>query len=251
MSERKKPLFKRLLQSDALRGAACWIGAQYIRLVRATGRWHVEGGELPNRLWDEGKPFILAFWHGRLLMMPYSWRRGMRMHMLISQHRDGELIARTIGHFDLGTVRGSAAKPGKQRDKGGMAAMRAMARALAQGEYVGITPDGPRGPRMRASEGIVALARLSGAPVIPAAYATSNRKVLSTWDRFVIALPFSRGVFVWGKPIHVAKDAKGEALESARLAVENELNAVTARADMLVGRPVIEPEPLGNAGQPA
>ena len=157
-----RPL-KRVLQSETLRRFFCWLASIYIRLVFHSGRWRVVGGDIPRKFWDEGKPFILGFWHGRLLMMPYCWDHEKTIYMLISQHRDGQLIARTVGHFGIMTTAGSSTRGGSQ-------ALRAMVKALKDGDYVGITPDGPNGPRMRASEGIVGVARLSGAPVIPAAF---------------------------------------------------------------------------------
>ncbi len=101
---------------------------------------------------------------------------------------------------------------------------------------------------MRASEGVVDLARLSGVPVVPAAYATSRRRVLTSWDRFVVAWPFGRGVFVWGAPVTVAREADATAREAARQAIEDGLNTVTRRADSLVGQGAIEPAPLPAAG---
>ena len=154
--------------------------------------------------------------------------------MLISQHRDGELIARTIAHFGLESVRGSSAKAGKQ-DKGGGGAMRAMIRQLSRGEYVGVTPDGPRGPRQQVGEGPLSIARLSGAPIIPVSFATTRRIHARSWDRFLIALPFSQGVFVWGKPHYVARDADALAVEQARQSLEDELNRITAEADAMCG----------------
>ncbi|MBL28896.1 MAG: hypothetical protein CMM50_15245, partial [Rhodospirillaceae bacterium] len=140
-----RPL-KRLLASRQFRAALCAIGALYIRLVHRTSRWEVVGGETPAGYWDRGEPFILAFWHGRLMMMPYAWRRGVPMAMLISQHRDGQFIADTIGHFGLGTVRGSSSR-------GGAGAIRILLKSLKGGVFAGFTPDGPRGPRMRANGG--------------------------------------------------------------------------------------------------
>ena len=230
-------------KSEALRRAGCWLAAQYIRLVWATGRWEVRNGATPEQYWSQGKPFIIAFWHGRMLILPSMWPTTSKMHMLISMHRDGEMIARAIGYFGHGTVRGSAAKPGSVKDKGGAAALRGMLKALKANEYVGITPDGPRGPRMRATEGIVTVARVSGVPVIPCSYSARSRVVLGTWDRFVIPLPFTRGVIVWGEPILVARDANAAELSSARLAIEAGLNAVTNAADSALGVDPVEPEP--------
>ena len=213
----------------------CAVAALYIRFVHATSRWSVEGGEHAAALWARDAPFIVAFWHGRLLLMPYCWRRGKPIELLVSRHRDGRLIARAIGYFDFRTIAGSTSR-------GGSAALRAMLRGLGHGGSVGITPDGPRGPRMRAGIGIADLARLSGAPILPVAYATSRRRVLGSWDRFIVALPFSRGVYVWGAPIEAPPRHGGEAAsEATRRAVEEALNAVTAEADRLVGQTVIEP----------
>lgn len=226
-------MLKRLLKSDGPRRVLCWVGAQYIRLVWLTGRWRVVRGEVPKAYWRRGEPFILAFWHGRLLMMPYCWDRTRPIHMLISQHRDGRLISHTVSHFGIHTVAGSSSK-------GGLEALRAMLKRLKAGECVGITPDGPRGPRMRASEGVAAVARLSGVPVIPATYAVNRRRLLRSWDRFLVAWPFARGAIVWGEPIKVSRE---DDLDAARLAVEASLNAITAEADALCGLPGVEPDP--------
>ncbi len=230
-------LVKALTKKDSVRNALCWLAANYIRLVFATGRWEVVGGDIPAALWDQGRPFILAFWHGRILMMPYCWRREQPINMLISQHRDGQIIAATVGHFGIRTVAGSSSK-------GGLAALRAMKKALKSGECVGITPDGPRGPRMRASDGIVQLARLSGVPILPCSFSVSRRKVLGSWDRFILALPFARGVFVWGRPITVPSDASAEQMAELRGAVEDGLNAVTRTADLGLGQSPIDPAAL-------
>jgi len=227
---------KAILKSSVFRNMLCWIGAQYIRIVFRTSAWHVDGGQIPEQFWKLDKPFILAFWHGRLLMMPYCWQRSKPIHMLISSHRDGQLIARTVGHFGIQTAEGSSSK-------GGAKALRTMVKALGRGEYVGITPDGPRGPRMHASPGIVSVARLSGVPVIPAAFGINKGRTLSTWDRFLIARPFAKGVIVWGPPISVPRNADEAACEQARIDIEAALNTVTNRADVLTGRGPVMPDP--------
>ena len=94
---------------------------------------------------------------------------------------------------------------------------------------------------MRASDGIVRLARVSGVPILPATFGAHRRKVLPSWDRFVIPWPFTRGVLVWGEPITVARDADDAAVERARVQVEDALNALTEEADRLVGQSPIEP----------
>ena len=229
-------VLKSFFRRDGVRRALCRLGADYIRLVRATGSWAVVRGDIPRRLWDQGRPFILCFWHGRILMMPYAWDLSRTIHMLISRHPDGQLIANTVAHFGIKTAAGSSSR-------GGASALRLMVRALAAGDCVGITPDGPRGPRMRASEGAIQVARLSGAPLVPAAFGARARKVLGSWDRFVVAGPFAGGAFVWGEPIEVARDADPAAVEAARRSLEDSLNAVTAEADRICGQTPVEPAP--------
>jgi lysophospholipid acyltransferase (LPLAT)-like uncharacterized protein len=227
---------KSMLRRDWVKAALCSLLATYIRFVHATSRWDIRGGDIPARLWDADRPFILAFWHGRLLMMPYCWRRGVPIGMLISQHPDGQFISHTIRHFKLDTIIGSSSR-------GGATAMRAILKSLNAGVSVGFTPDGPRGPRMRASVGIVQAARLTGMPILPCTFAVRHRRVLGSWDRFILALPFTRGNFIWGEPITVARHASADAVEAARQLVEDRLNTITAEADRLAGVDPIEPAP--------
>ena len=227
-------LGKRVLRSRLGLASLAWLFARYTGLVYATSRWQTLGREEADALLGAGRPFIAAFWHGRLMMAPQGWRAEPTMHVVVSRHRDGESIARAVRHLGVATIRGS-------RTRGGAAALRASLRLLRDGGYLGITPDGPRGPRMRVQPGVIALARLSGVPIVPATYAVSRRRVAGSWDRFVIALPFSRGIYLWGQPIHVAADADEDAMERARLLLEERLNALTADADRMVGAAPIEP----------
>jgi 3-deoxy-D-manno-octulosonic-acid transferase len=215
------------LKSEAARRATCRAVTAWIRLVWATSRWEVLRGEIPARLHAARRPFILAFWHGRLLMMPMAWDRDVPIRMLISAHRDGRLIADSVAAFGIGSIAGSSTR-------GGSAALRQMVKALREGACVGITPDGPRGPAEVASEGIVATARLARVPIVPLSSAARDQRVLRTWDRFRFALPFTRGVFAWGEPIEVPPDAKD--LEPWRRLVEARLTALGEEAERRVGR---------------
>ncbi len=225
---------RHILQNDFVLRFLCALGALYIRFCFTLGRWQVVNGHIPQQLWDKGRPFILSFWHGRLLMMPYCWRKGVPIHTLISQHRDGRILARMVSHFDVRTIEGSSSR-------GGGTALRIILETLRAGESIGITPDGPRGPRMRASSGIISIARLSGAPILPATFAVTRRRVLGSWDRFVLAWPLTRGVIAWGEPITVARDADKAAQEATRRNLERRLNGITAEADRLCGHEEIEP----------
>lgn len=230
---------KSILKSDGVRRFACWLGSLYIRLVWNTSRWEVQGRDPVDERADAGKPIIFSFWHGRLLVMPCCWQRPEPVNMLISEHRDGALIANIIKHFGVGWIKGSTSKSGTQ--KGGAQALRAMLKCLKSGEYVGITPDGPRGPRMRVSEGIIIAAKMSGAAIIPVTYGIRNGKILGTWDRFLIGMPFSKGVVLYGAPIEVSRTADADEIETARLQLEESLNERTAECDRLTDREPVNP----------
>lgn len=235
--------FDKVLRNGRVRRILCWLAALYIRLAYASGSWTRIGADIPNRLWDEGRPFILCFWHGRMLMLARSWRRGAPVHMLISRHRDGQLIADTISRLGIQAVTGSTRH-------GGSDALRAMLRILKAGESIGITPDGPHGPRMRAGNGVTTLARLSGVPIVPATYSITRGRVMNTWDRFIVPWPFGRGVIIWGQPIDVPRDADDQAMEAARQRVEDALNALTAEADRQCGAIPVEPDAVTGSAHP-
>ena len=218
--------------------------AAYVRLVRRTTRWERVGEDAWRACTQADRPFLLTMWHSRLLMVPVLKAEVREpITAIVSEHRDGAFIADVLGRFDIGAARGSAADPRKpHKTKGGAGALRGLLAAMRGGANAAVTPDGPRGPRQRCQPGIAQLARLAGRPVLPVAWATERALALRSWDRFVIPLPFGRGIYVFGAPVAVA--GKGEAsLEAGRLAVEAALNAVTARADAAVGRAPILPAP--------
>ena len=240
----KSRAWRRFLRNASLRAIACWIAHCYIRLIYLTNRWSIEGVDWPRRLTREGRTFIVAFWHGRLLMMPLAWHGWTSFHMLISAHRDGRIIAGAMTYFGIGTIAGSTSR-------GGSSASREMLKRLREGGCVGITPDGPRGPAMTVSIGIVNIARVAGVPIVPLTYATSRRRILATWDRFHLALPFGRGVYLFGEPIEIAAELDEEGLEGVRRLLETRMVEMVGEADRLVGRGLSPPILAGDAGRPA
>ena len=230
-------LLKRLARNRIIVGLATRAIASYIRLLGLTARWQVIGLDAAREMLERGEPVIGAFWHGRMVMMPGVWRRygkGIDIRMLISRHRDGRLIAGTIAHLGFATITGSSSR-------GGARALREIIEAVGNGASIGITPDGPRGPRMRASAGVASAARISGAPVFVCSFSASRRRVMKSWDRFVLPLPFARIVVVIKGPIAVPREGGPEALEKARLAIEDALNEATRQADRECGWIPIEP----------
>jgi hypothetical protein len=227
-----KDRIRRAGRSAWLRAMLCWLIQFYIRFVFATNRWRVEGGDIPARLHGfgpEGRAggLIVPFWHGRMLMIPRATPRLAPLKMLISGHPDGQLIAGAIRYFGVGYIAGSSRR-------GGRGASLAMVRHLKGGDWVGITPDPPGAPARSASIGLVRLAQLAGVPIVPLAFATSRHRVLNTRDRFYLALPFGRGVYLWGEPIEIGTDLDDDGLERARRLVESRMNELADEADRRV-----------------
>ncbi len=169
---------------------------------------------------DREEVYIGMSWHARMLMLPFIYP-GKRLHILISTHRDGEIIANVMKRFGYELVRGSSSK-------GGVAALRELVNLLKHGSDIGITPDGPKGPPEIVKGGVAQIARLSGKAVIPFAFSSSMKLRFRSWDRFFFPLPFSRLVFVIGDPLYYQKN---EDIEDFRIRIEIALNDATSRAD--------------------
>ena len=165
MSARRPSLLESLKFSIIPPLASIWI-----RLTRATMRIQRRNLDSLQAVLGAGKPFIIAFWHGRLFLMPYSYP-GKRVTILISEHRDGEYISRTMERFGFMTARGSSTRSGA-------IGLREILRALKAGSDAAFTPDGPRGPREIVQAGVIAAARLSGAAILPVSFSCSKKNSL-------------------------------------------------------------------------
>jgi len=165
---------------------------------------------------------IYAFWHSRILM-PVFFYRNSGINCLVSMGRDGEYISRIMNKLGFLTVRGSSSREGVK-------ALILLKRGLAEGHDAAITPDGPKGPKEVAKGGAIVLAKISGAPIYPFGFDASRKIVLKSWDNFIIPLPFSRGVFVWGNPVTVPVDADEALMEKKRLELQAEMDRVTLEA---------------------
>jgi len=212
---------KRSFADRLLLVIAPFLAAWIIRLLRLTMRVETLGEEVPRSFWQRREHLIFAFWHDQLLLMATVYR-GPGAKILISASKDGELIARTMGYFGLGAVRGSSTR-------GGRAAFRMMLDLAREPLDLAFTPDGPKGPRHMIKEGVVQLARLSGRPVVPLAFACSRGHRFSSWDRFLFPYPFSRGVFSFGPPLSYSAEDGPEAFQE-RLQGAMEENNRRARA---------------------
>jgi lysophospholipid acyltransferase (LPLAT)-like uncharacterized protein len=218
---------KRFLQFSEVQPAIAAIAAAYLKFVANTTRWKIEGQDGIDAFAGTA-PCIVAFWHETLPSMPVAWmlarRRGRTKQavVLASGHRDGQLIGMAMGAFGLGLVVGSSSR-------GGATGLRRLAAALKDGSDVGLTPDGPRGPRRVAAAGVAQLAALSGAQVLPVAAWTQKALQFRSWDRMRFPLPFGRGRVVFGSMITVPRQDWASALP----VIEAAVTAAAQRAETL------------------
>jgi len=180
------------------------LGALLIRVLSFTNKKVIHSSfELNN------EPVIIASWHGELLMVPCVYKHFVKkpkVKILISEHFDGHLIAKTVRYFQLDTVRGSTTR-------GGAKALIQLLKALKDGYTLGITPDGPKGPRHSISDGIIVLAQKTAKKVILISVKPSSYWQLKSWDKFIIPKPFGTIEYFISEPLDLT-DLEFEAARS-------------------------------------
>ncbi len=208
-------------------GAASLAGSLLIKGMGLT--WRVETRGLDHL--DDARSLtgrvIYAFWHGRLLALTWA-HRNRKIHVLASEHYDGDLMGRTIERIGYGHLKGSSTR-------GGARAVREMRKVLSDGYDIGLAVDGPRGPRGRVQQGATELSRLTSTPVIPVSATARGRKLLGSWDRFQVPLPFARIVVEYAEPVVVSGSAGADEREQKRLELERRLSELTSRLDRDMG----------------
>jgi lysophospholipid acyltransferase (LPLAT)-like uncharacterized protein len=217
-----------------------FLGYAYLRLLRATMRLEHRNVEALDRARARSGHYILAFWHSRVVMMPYGYLHG-RLVALTSLHTDGQVLAGVLRRFGMRIASGSSTRGGAQ-------GLREVLRHVRDGCDVGITPDGPRGPRRRAKDGVVVAARVTGLPIQPVAFSANPARRLASWDRTLVPRFFSRGLYIYGEPIVVERDASVEEQGRVLSRLEIELDRLTDLADREVGLGVEDPRPAAGAG---
>jgi lysophospholipid acyltransferase (LPLAT)-like uncharacterized protein len=220
-------MLKNFLQSASAQTAIAGLAARYLRFVAATTSWRIEG-DASLTAFAEGAPCIVAFWHEALPAMPIFWLRAktrmpapLRATVLASRHRDGQLIAAIVKRLGISVVSGSSSK-------GGAGALRALVTALKSGQHIGLTPDGPRGPRRIAAPGTAQLAAMTGAAILPCAAATSWAIQLKSWDAMRFPLPFGRGRLVCAPFIHITRDSWEAAIPALEAALTGAMDQARA-----------------------
>lgn len=204
------------------------LGVWLLRALEMTLRWEVPPAERERLRWlreHADERFIAAMWHNRILVMPFSWERYQARHrpqpiVLTSLSGDGEILARFAAGFGIGAVRGSARRRGAT-------ALRELVETVRGGHDIFITPDGSRGPRYRLKAGLVSLAQLTGALVVPVGVEFSRCWRLRSWDGFMIPKPFARVTLRIGELFRVPETATDAAFEAERRRCEDALLTVT------------------------
>lgn len=194
-----------------------------INLIGKTVRFETEGWENFEAIERAGKVPIYTFWHNRIFLGTYFFRR-RGIVVITSQSFDGEYIARFIQRFGYGAVRGSSTR-------GGVAALVEMIRLMKKGLPMGFTIDGPKGPKYVAKIGACLLAKKTGNPLMPFAVEAEKFWQVKSWDNLQIPKPFTRARLIIAEPIYVAADANDEILENKRQELQKSLDELVKRGE--------------------
>ncbi len=220
--------------------------ARYIRLVGATAKWQAEPSDYMSHLLAH-HPAILTGWHGQFLLHPLLYARGITnkiipeevlqevpVRAMVARHHSADFIAATMEEFGVAVIRGGGAGH-RKKDVGGASALKQAVSALKKNSSVFLTADVPPGPPRRCGTGIIALARLSGRPIMPIAVVTRRFLSLDTWSRFTLNLPFSPLAICVGDPIFVPEDVDEDQIPYWRNRLDTALEELHRRAYALVG----------------
>lgn len=217
---------RRLFTAERLAFLPPLIAGMY-RLLHWTCRFTILGREHDEAAWRLGPPVLYTSWHFAFPAVIYHFRDRNGM-LMVSRSRDGEWAAEVVKRLGYQSFRGS---PGK----GGSAALKQLISAIKSAQGGGFIADGSQGPPLIAQKGILLLARYTRAPLVPVSVAANPCWRFRSWDRTLLAKPFSHVAVAMGRPLAVEKDASADRLEEMRKGLEDELNRLTAEAKRAVG----------------
>ena len=236
----------KILKSKFFTSLIAWLLHKYCLFVYHTSRKEFEGEEYLELAAEDNSPIIFTFWHSRIALMPFATKEPENTYAIISRHGDGELLAKMLKNFKIKQIRGSSNRTADHKkgakDRGGFEAIKESVRILKEGKHLAITPDGPKGPRMRVKENFPPIAKMTGARIVPMTLSCSNSIILRSWDRFMFPLPFGKVKYIFGEAVKIPRDGNEEDLEKARKDIENRLNNITREADEYIGITPTEPE---------
>ena len=215
-------IFKKIFKYSLLQKFLAYVGYIYILFVCITSKIKIKNDQLSKKMLLNKEPFILAFWHSQLMMVGHVWKSKNTLNMLASSHSDGRFGSYIAGHFNLKNI--------SIMSKNKSPSLRKVFKILNEKNYIGITPDGPRGPNKKVSEGIIKIAMHSQVPIIPLGFASNKNFKLNSWDSFLITYPFSKCNFVWGEPITIPSSAKENEIEKYKIFLEDKINSCVSIA---------------------
>ena len=215
-------IFKKIFKYSLSQKFLAYIGYIYILFVCITSKIKIKNDQLSKKMLLNKEPFILAFWHSQLMMVGHVWKSKNTLNMLASSHSDGRFGSYIAGHFNLKNISIMA--------KNKSPSLRKVFKILNEKNYIGITPDGPRGPNKKVSEGIIKIAMHSQVPIIPLGFASNKNFKLNSWDSFLITYPFSKCNFVWGEPITIPSSTKENEIEEYKIFLEDKINSCVSIA---------------------
>lgn len=213
---------KKIIKNFFIQNILVLLAILYIQFVKFTSKIRIENNNYPNKYWKDEKPFILAFWHSQLMMVSFSWSYKKKINILASGHSDGRFGAKVGNFFKLNNIQTS--------NKNKNLSLRPVFQLLKSRQYIGITPDGPRGPKEKVPEGIIKIAKSSNVPIIPLGYWSSRNFTLRSWDSFLITLPFSKCNFVWGEAVKIPKNLKDDEIIDFQKIIKNKINECIEKA---------------------
>ena len=200
-----------------------WI---MLNFLGRTVRLREVGADNYRKLEEAGKGYIFTLWHGRMFI-PIFVQRKRGIVAMVSQHTDGEIIARAVEMLGYRTVRGSSTR-------GGGKALREMVKLIKAGANGAMMPDGPRGPKGDFKEGSLILAQLTGAYLVPMTHACSKAKVFGSWDNFMLVKPFSKVVVAYGEPVVVPRKLDADGLAKIKTEMERRMDELVEQAEQAV-----------------
>jgi len=213
---------KKLLKNFFVQNILGFLTFLYIGAVNFTSSIQFENESVPKQFWNADKPFILAFWHSQLMMIGFSWKKNKNVNILASGHSDGRFGAIVGKYFNLNNIQTS--KKNKNMS------LKFIFKLLNDNNYIGITPDGPRGPKEIVSEGIIKIAIRSKVPIIPIGFWSSKNFKLKSWDSFLITLPFSKCSFVWNKPLEIPNNIQENQIQYYQKLLQEKINQSVKKA---------------------
>ena len=204
-----------------------YIGLIFIKLLSLTYRIIIINPEIEKRLLERGETPIYISWHQRLFLGLTFLAKRHPIAIIISQSRDGDLIARIAEILGWHPIRGSSSK-------GGRRSLIQILNLMKEGYKIGHIVDGPRGPFGKIKPGLLAIAKLSGKPILPIIISAEKKWIFNSWDKFIIPKPFSRIIIRFDTEIYIPKNIQKKKIEETIISLENKLEELYRDTDNLL-----------------